>query len=173
VDDILTESNGPIHTLPAAARADARQVLIDFLANASVGDFGAKMATKASWAAVPNPAKQAAIADPILGVITKGLNDPWYNSPDAPPIVGNHVYQRSYPPAFWVRYEKAARNKLVSKYQFRAPGEWFAEVYAAYYRLDGGKSKGERLGTKDSDTKTWFDTNIDSGYQGGKRTSWV
>lgn len=33
----------------------------------------------------------------------------------------------------WVSYDSAARSKGVSGYQFRAPGEWFSELYAAYY----------------------------------------
>jgi hypothetical protein len=42
------------------------------------------------------------------------------------------VYQEAYG-GRWVSYLADARKKGVAGYQFRAPGEWFAEIYAAYY----------------------------------------
>lgn len=33
----------------------------------------------------------------------------------------------------WVSYDHSARSKGVTGYQFRAPGEWFSELYAAYH----------------------------------------
>jgi len=46
--------------------------------------------------------------------------------------VGSRVYQEAYGNQWW-SYEIGARGTLVSTYQFRAPGEWFAECYAAYF----------------------------------------
>ena len=46
--------------------------------------------------------------------------------------INGRVYQQSYKWE-WVSYELAARSFGVRGYQFRAPGEWFAEVYAAYH----------------------------------------
>lgn len=45
---------------------------------------------------------------------------------------GGRVYQQAYS-SQWYSYDLGARNSLVSSYQFRAPGEWFAECYAAYF----------------------------------------
>ena len=45
--------------------------------------------------------------------------------------VGGRVYQESYA-GKWNSYDLAARQKGISSYQFRADGEWFAELYAAY-----------------------------------------
>lgn len=42
------------------------------------------------------------------------------------------VYQEAYK-GRWVSYRHAARRMGIHGYQFRAPGEWFAELYAAYY----------------------------------------
>ncbi len=42
------------------------------------------------------------------------------------------IYQEAYD-GRWVSYLADARKKGVAGYQFRAPGEWFAEIYAAYY----------------------------------------
>ena len=33
----------------------------------------------------------------------------------------------------WVSYLAAARKKGMTGYQFRAPGEWFAELYACFH----------------------------------------
>jgi hypothetical protein len=52
-----------------------------------------------------------------------------------------------------------ARKRQVSNYQFRAPGEWFAEAYAAYYQPDP-RGRGARLADADKPTKEWFDRNV-------------
>ncbi|MGX0978305.1 hypothetical protein ACSSVY_004045 [Roseovarius sp. MBR-51] len=36
-------------------------------------------------------------------------------------------------PNHWVSYDLSARRKGITGYQFRAPGEWFSELYAAYH----------------------------------------
>lgn len=46
--------------------------------------------------------------------------------------IGGRVYHEAYA-GDWVSYEFAARAQGITGYQFRAPGEWFAELYAAYY----------------------------------------
>jgi hypothetical protein len=43
------------------------------------------------------------------------------------------VYQQSYSNR-WTSYQADARKKGITGYQFRAPGEWFAELYAAWKR---------------------------------------
>ena len=46
--------------------------------------------------------------------------------------IGGRVYQESGAHS-WVSYDIAARARGISSYQFRSPGEWFAELYAAYF----------------------------------------
>lgn len=41
------------------------------------------------------------------------------------------IYHEAYG-RVWVSYDAAARKKGLTGYQFRAPGEWFAELYAGY-----------------------------------------
>jgi len=41
------------------------------------------------------------------------------------------VYQESYP-STWTSYKAEARKRGITSYQFRAPGEWFCELYAAW-----------------------------------------
>jgi len=45
--------------------------------------------------------------------------------------MGPRIYQEAYPNA-WVSYLADARKRGITGYQFRAPGEWFAELYAAW-----------------------------------------
>jgi hypothetical protein len=59
----------------------------------------------------------------------------WWKQADINKIdVNGTVYQEAYE-RNWVSYDTAARKKGLTGYQFRAPGEWFAELYAAY-RMD-------------------------------------
>jgi len=47
-------------------------------------------------------------------------------------IGDGRVYQKAYK-STWNSYKLEARAKGIHGYQFRASGEWFAELYAAYY----------------------------------------
>lgn len=46
-------------------------------------------------------------------------------------LIGEHIYHEAYTRQ-WVGYKAAARSKGLTGYQFRAPPEWFAELYAGY-----------------------------------------
>jgi hypothetical protein len=55
---------------------------------------------------------------------------------DAAGSKAHQIDQRVYHEAYegtWVSYKYAARSKGITGYQFRAPAEWFAELYAAYH----------------------------------------
>jgi hypothetical protein len=45
--------------------------------------------------------------------------------------IGDYIYHEAYP-RVWVRYLATARKRALTGYQFRAPGEWFAELYAGF-----------------------------------------
>lgn len=83
---------------------------------------------------------------------------PWGTATGGVPL-GDRIYQESYDWPQWVSYKHEARARKVSTYQFRAPGEWFAEAYAAYYQPPG--AKGALLVGRDDATKAWFDANVD------------
>lgn len=64
-----------------------------------------------------------------------GGSGPWYNPQSQPTGASGRRYQRAYDheSSLW-SYVGATRDaKEASKYQWRAPGEWFAEVYQIYY----------------------------------------
>jgi hypothetical protein len=45
----------------------------------------------------------------------------------------SRVYHQGGPGDTWVSYKLDARSQGITGYQFRAAGEWFSELYAAYY----------------------------------------
>ncbi len=45
--------------------------------------------------------------------------------------LGKRVYHEGYP-STWFSYLADARKRGITSYQFRAPGEWFSELYAAW-----------------------------------------
>ena len=58
--------------------------------------------------------------------------NPWWSQSKSDAItIGGRIYQQAYT-RNWVSYAAAARSKGLTGYQFRAPGEWFAELYAGY-----------------------------------------
>ncbi len=54
------------------------------------------------------------------------------NSESTKYAIAGRVYQQSYA-SDWNSYNVAARADRVSDYQFRAGGEWFAELYGVYF----------------------------------------
>jgi hypothetical protein len=56
--------------------------------------------------------------------------NPW--DAHLPAFKDGRMYHESYD-GHWVSYNRAARSQAISGYQFRAPAEWFAELYAAYH----------------------------------------
>ncbi|HEY4240431.1 MAG TPA: hypothetical protein VGM88_11470 [Kofleriaceae bacterium] len=119
--------------------------------------------------------KVAAPADPNKGPIAAVYDltrwhdskNPWYSNPDRQDV-GGRLWQRPYGSGDYVSFVKSARaTHGVSGYQFRAPGEWFAEAYAVYYSdQDGpaGTPVGTRLRTRDTAAADWYDKNVDKGY---------
>jgi hypothetical protein len=92
---------------------------------------------------------------------------PW-DLPTGGVKLGDRIYQESYDSPEWVSYKQAARAKKFSRYQFRAPGEWFAEAYATYYQPAG--AKGALMAGLDDKTRTWFDAHVDPQHGKGGTT---
>ena len=56
----------------------------------------------------------------------------WHAADSAFNAIGDRVYHEAYAGS-WVSYRLAARAQGITGYQFRAPAEWFAELYAAFW----------------------------------------
>ncbi|MGI8683984.1 MAG: eCIS core domain-containing protein, partial [Acidimicrobiales bacterium] len=116
------------------------------------------------WAALPaatrDAKRSAALADPALQAVVanRGQNAPW-DMKDGGVRLGTpaRIVQESGT-GDWTSYAFEARERAVSAYQFRAPAEWFAEAYVAYYA--GGETEVDDLSKKDPKTKAWFDANV-------------
>lgn len=107
--------------------------------------------------------KASVKSDPSVGVLKACFamsgHNPWYKFPSTGGTpLGGRIYQEAYAGDWW-SYDPAARTRKVSTYQYRAPGEWFAEAYAAYY--EPAANKGDKLALVDPGTKAWFDSNVD------------
>src|SRR6185437_7077329 len=112
--------------------ADQAGVLQQFVSDTMVGN-------KPEVPAV-DPAKQAGVTEACNKITnewypranTKGT--PWYNQGKCDMITmsDGRIYQEAYEGS-WVSYPAAERKKGMTGYQFRAPGEWFAELFAAYH----------------------------------------
>jgi hypothetical protein len=95
----------------------------------------------------------------LKGCFAMRGHNPWYKYPDSGGItLGDRIYQEAYQSDWW-SYKQSTRTRKVSTYQYRAPGEWFAEAYAAYY--EPSANKGDFLARVDPATKAWFDANVD------------
>jgi hypothetical protein len=57
----------------------------------------------------------------------------WWRDGESRKIaIKGRIYHEAYD-GLWVSYLEAARDKGITGYQFRAPGEWFAELYACHH----------------------------------------
>ena len=129
----LGTSSAPLHGYPAADVGVYRQAMINAVTN-NQGFQTALVALKPS-ATVPPPD-----AGPISAVFqsnrfTGNGNGPWYNPGNWKPLNGRN-FQKAYPSNMGSLYsfKNAIRTaRGVTQYQWRAPGEWFAEVYQVYY----------------------------------------
>jgi hypothetical protein len=79
------------------------------------------------------------VDDPIIKACELGMNvdDAAWEGGAAKAAqiqVDGRCFHNSYGGSTWVSYDYASRAPTgVSTYQWRAPGEWFAEIYALYY----------------------------------------
>lgn len=102
----------------------------------------------------------AARTDAIFEDLQKvNLQKPWKSSGGKD--VGGKTFVYSNDTKLF-SYDTAARARQVSNYQFRAPAEWFAEAYAAYYQPDGTpQGYGSALQGRDATTYGYIQANVD------------
>ncbi len=65
-------------------------------------------------------------------------NNPWMSNSGAKKLIvkdggKDRIFHEAYSGDRWVSYDASARKQAITGYQFRAPAEWFSELYAAYH----------------------------------------
>lgn len=145
--------------LSSDKRAQIARILADAMDNQQPDVDAMKTEVRALdwWARISNERKQSVLDDPVFTAVNKGLAEVPWSGGNQPFRLGRHVFLESYD-GFWARFRFSAWSRKMSHYQFRAPGEWFAEAYAAYY--EPAANVGDVLASKDADTKAYFDRNV-------------
>jgi hypothetical protein len=159
--EMVEDSNGAIKTaLTPNQRRDVEIQIAATLQRPNADTLEDNVARLPWFAGLAKATQRRVRDDRALPAVGIGLNSPWFLADGGGEHLGDHVYQRSYR-TDWVRYRHEARSRRVADYQFRDPGEWFAEAYAAYYAPDS-RGKGAKLADKDADTKRYFDAVVDT-----------
>jgi hypothetical protein len=157
--DMVIDAAAGVSRLTAPQRSDVVTEMATAMTNRSTEGLTRRVRGLPWYGGLTDQAKDDVVNEPSFEAIDAGLQMPWLK-PEGGMTLGIYHYQESYTPA-WVRYKHQARTRMVSDYQFRSPGEWFAEVYAWYYAPDP-RGKGMKLADKDLNTKEWFDRNVDT-----------
>ena len=148
----LMASGGLLGSLEGGERDAAHAVMVQCMNDEDSSTFVAEIAGLPFW--------QKKGIDGLLGKVAEAkvskqliyaLNDPWYSDDQMGHHVRGTIYQKSYE-GYWTSYRVKAKRHRVSSYQWRAPGEWFAEVYATYY--DPRFPRGSRLAEP---VRKWFE----------------
>ncbi|MBA3242259.1 MAG: DUF4157 domain-containing protein [Acidobacteria bacterium] len=157
--DMVDDSNAGIKTkLTVPRRTDVETQMASAMNTSNAAPLSGNISGLAWFGALAAADKTAVLDDRAIAAIGIGLNQPYFLAADGGEHLGDHIYQESYNPT-WVRYRHEARSRLLTQYQFRDEGEWFAEAYEFYYRPDA-RGRGAALNDKDPSTKTYFDNSV-------------
>ena len=161
----LTAATAVTHGYTVADVPSYRAAMISAVTNGTTFNV-ALQAVKPGATAAPDAGPISAVFK--LSRWTGGGTGPWYSDTDAKPQ-GGRLFQRAYDSAsgLWA-YEWATRQAHeVTKYQWRSPGEWFAEAYQVYYaeqETGGANAVGGLLRSKDSATAEFMAQIVDQGF---------
>ncbi|MCC6622411.1 MAG: DUF4157 domain-containing protein [Deltaproteobacteria bacterium] len=162
----LTNPDGtPRHGYPAADVGQYRQAMINALANGTTFQ-AALTALKPTAVAAPDAGPIAAVFQTARW--TGGGSGPWYNPGNWKPQ-GGRCFQRAYGDAgsLYSFKDNVRTSRGVTQYQWRAPGEWFAEIYQVYYaeqEQGGNRPVGGILRSRDASAAELMTNVVDRGH---------
>ncbi|CAM4065613.1 hypothetical protein KIPE111705_38790 [Kibdelosporangium persicum] len=165
---LVSGSAGAINGLPPEQKTAITDALQDVINDRVPDQIQTRLEALPFWSALDAATKTAVLADDAVRALQvcfadKSPGNPWYRPADDGGVaIGGRVYQEAYASQWW-SYDPATRTRKVSSYQFRAPGEWIAEAYNAYY---APPTKGAILAAADPATKAWFDVHVDQATGG-------
>jgi hypothetical protein len=170
VDAIIAAAGG-MHYGSADLNKKYRQGMIDAVSASPQITFSAALTAKGVTPPAANP------GGPVGVVWTPGLygpgggNGPWYDHNWV--TTAGRNFQDSYGSVYSLYSFKAAVRtaRKVTDYQWRAPGEWFAEAYQVYYSETEGHAPntpqapvGGRLRSRDPEAAQMLSQIVDRGY---------
>jgi hypothetical protein len=150
----LDESSGPVGLLTGAEFDAALNVIVQCMKDEAPLDYSTGIAALPFWSDKGIDGQIEAMKDPVYYQLLHALSEPWQGEDQEGPHVNGRIYQHSQG-GKWTSYLIKALDDRVSRYQWRAPGEWFAEVYATYY--DPRSPRGSRL---NSPLRKWFEKRV-------------
>ncbi|MFC0109632.1 hypothetical protein [Kibdelosporangium aridum] len=165
---LVSASGGTINGLPPEQKTAVVDALQEVITDRVPEEIQTRLEALSFWASLDAATKTAILGDNAVRALQicfadKNPGNPWYRPADDGGVtLGGRVYQEAYASQWW-SYDPATRARKVSSYQFRAPGEWIAEAYNAYY---APPTKGAILAAADPATKAWFDVNVDQATGG-------
>jgi hypothetical protein len=158
--DMIEASQGPLSKLAEAQKKDLTKLITTVMVTSVDRDFGTLFENLPWFASLPRADRKSILSDKALEAVRLGKDGQWSRELTDGDKLGPHAYLSGYLPR-WSRYEHSARSKRfrsnADSYQFRAPGEWFAEAYSAYYGPDGRRL----VAAVNPEAKRYFDEVVD------------
>lgn len=164
VDAIIT-AHGGMHYGNADVNKQYRKAMIDAVTNKLT--FSAALVANGGPNLAADPGGPASVVwDPTRYSPAGG--GPWYTHAWVTTAAGRNFQDAYGSPTSLYSFLAAPRtNKKVTDYQWRAPGEWFAECYQVYYseqEAGPGTPVGGRLRSRDPDAAQMISQICDRGY---------
>lgn len=166
--DAIIAAHGGMHYGNSDLHTKYRQAMIDAVQGGIT--FNAALIAKGQAALPADPGGPvSAVWDPSY--VTPAVNGPWYNHnwKTAPNGLNFHdAYGSAYSLYSFIASERT--NRKVTDYQWRAPGEWFAECYQVYYAETENQSPGTppavggMLRSKDPEAAQMLSQLVDQGF---------